>query len=75
MADIDEKERQRQDISDIRYLRLLRAMIHNEIMFVDPDAREEGQDPALFRKYVVFTSEVFNIMHHQNYDHSYLQTI
>ena len=52
LVDINEKERQRQDTSDIRYLRLLRAMIHNEIMFIDPDAREEGQDPALFRKYV-----------------------
>ena len=26
-------------------------MIHNEVMFIDPDARE-GQNPALFRKYI-----------------------
>lgn len=52
MADINEKERQKQDTSDIRYLRLLRAMIHNEVMFIDPGAREEGQNPVLFRKYL-----------------------
>ena len=51
MADIDEKERQRQDISNIRYLHLLRGMIHNEIMFINPDARK-GHDPALFKKYI-----------------------
>ena len=51
MADIDdEKERQKQDRNDIRYLYVLRTIIHNEIMFVDPDLREEGQDPVLFRK-------------------------
>jgi len=50
LADLDEKERYRQDRSDIRHIQLLRAMIHNEIMFVDPDLREEGQDPVLFRK-------------------------
>ena len=51
MSNNDEKERQRQDISDIRYLRLLRAMIHNEVLFIDPKARKKGQHSALFRKY------------------------
>ena len=50
MATNDEKERQRQDISDIRYLRLLRAMIHNEIMFIDPDTRKKEQHSILFKK-------------------------
>ena len=44
------EEWQRQDISNIRYLHILRAMIHNEMMFINPDARR-GQNPALFRKY------------------------
>ena len=55
LANINEKERQRQDMSDIRCLRLLRAIIHNEIMFIDSDVREEGQNPALFRKYKVLS--------------------
>ena len=51
LADIDdEKERQKQDRNDIRYLYVLRTIIHNEIMFVDPDLREEGQDPVKFRR-------------------------
>ena len=50
LANVDEKERQTQDITNIRYLHLLRAMIHNEIMFINPDARK-GQNPDLFRKY------------------------
>ena len=54
LADLDEIERQRQDRNDIRYLHLLRTLIHNEVIFVDPDLREEGQDPALFRMLVNF---------------------
>jgi len=51
LADIDdEKERQKQDRNDIRYLYVLRTIIHNEVMFVDPDLREEGQNPVQFRK-------------------------
>ena len=49
LADLDEKERQRQDRNDIRYLHLLRALIHNQVMFVDPTLKEEGQNPARFR--------------------------
>ena len=49
LADLDEKERLRQDRNDIRYLHLLRALIHNQVMFIDPDLKEEGQDPALYR--------------------------
>ena len=45
------EERLRYDTSNIRYLQLLRAMIHNEIMFINPDARK-GQNPATFRKYI-----------------------
>jgi len=38
LADItDEKERQRQDSDDIKYLLLLRAIVHNEIKFINPE--------------------------------------
>ena len=56
-------------MSDIRYLRLLRAMIHNEVMFVDSAAREEGQNPALFRKYIIMDISANHL------NHIYLQTI
>ena len=52
LADLDEKERQRQDRNDIRYLYLLRTLIHNQVMFVDPELKEEGQDPVLYRMLV-----------------------
>ena len=52
LADLDEKERQRQDRNDIRYLYLLRTLIHNQVMFVDPELKEEGQDPVLYRMFV-----------------------
>ena len=50
LGDLDERERQRQDRMNIRYLQLLRALIHNQIMFVDTGLKEERQDPALYRK-------------------------
>lgn len=49
LANLDEKQRQKQDSNDIRYLHLLRTLIHNQVMFVDPSLREEGQDPVQFR--------------------------
>jgi len=52
LSDLDEKERQRQDKNDIRYLYILRTLIHNQIMLVDPDLKEEGQDPAAYRMFV-----------------------
>ena len=51
LEDLDERERQRQDKMNIRYLQLLRALIHNQIMFVDNTLKEEGKDPALYRTY------------------------
>ena len=57
LANLDEKERQRQDRNDIRYLHLLRALIHNQVMFVDPTLKEEGQDPIRFRLLVL---HIFN---------------
>ena len=52
LADLDEKERQRQDRNDIRYLHLLRTLIHNQVMLVDPELKEEGQDPVQYRMLV-----------------------
>ncbi len=45
---MDEVERQRQDELDIRCLQILRAMIHNQIMLIDPELKE--RNPAGFRK-------------------------
>ena len=55
LADLNEKERRRQDRNDIRYLHLLRALIHNQVMLVDPKLKEEGQDPVRFRMLVDMT--------------------
>ena len=52
LASLDEKERLRQDRNDIRYLHLLRALIHNQIKFVDFSLKEEGQNPARYRMLV-----------------------
>ena len=60
LADLDEKERQRQDRNDIRYLHLLRALIHNQVMLIDPDLKEEGQDPALYRMSVDIISSIID---------------
>ena len=49
MASLNRKQRQKQDCSDIRYLQLLRAMMHNQVKLVDPKLKEEGQDPASYR--------------------------
>ena len=50
LEDVDEVERQRQDELDIKCLQILRAIIHNEIMLIDPELRENN--PSAFRKYV-----------------------
>ena len=49
MANLNKKRRQKQDRTVIRYLQLLRAIIHNEVKLVDPKLKEEGQDPARYR--------------------------
>ena len=48
LEDMEEKERQRQVELDIKSLQILRAIIHNEIMHIDPNLKEES--PAAFRK-------------------------
>ena len=60
LANLDEKERQRQDRNDIRCLHLLRAIIHNQVKLVDPTLKEEGQNPARFRLlvYAVFEAAI-----------------
>ena len=50
MGDLGERERQRQDRMNIRYLQLLRALIHNSVKFVNEGLKEEGQDPARYRQ-------------------------
>jgi len=45
-----EKERQRQIELDVKSLQILRAIIHNEIMHIDPNLKEES--PTTFRKWV-----------------------
>ena len=42
---------------NIRYLQLLRALIHNQVKFVDDGLKEEGQDPKRFRMLVDVVSE------------------
>ena len=42
---------------NIRYLQLLRALIHNQVKFVDDGLKEEGQDPKRFRMLVNVVSE------------------
>ena len=48
LANLDDRERQKQDRNDIRYLQILRTLIHNQVMFVDANLRE--QSPTLFKK-------------------------
>ena len=74
LANTDENERQRQDASNIRYLHLLRAMIHNEIVFINPDIRK-GQNPALFRKYKDLTIDMGYLIIFTNRQSERLQTV
>ena len=48
LKDLDDTERQKQDELDIRSLRILRAIVHNEIVNIDPDLYEE--DPTAYRR-------------------------
>ena len=57
LADLDERERQRQDRMNIRYLHILRALIHNQVKLIDDGLKEEGQDPKKFRLLVIVVSE------------------
>ena len=41
---------------NITYLHLLRALIHNQVKFVDDSLKEEGQNPKLFRLLVIIVS-------------------
>ena len=43
-----EKERQRQDELDIKCLQIMRAIIHNEIVQIDPELREDS--PSVYRR-------------------------
>ena len=43
-----DKERQSQVELDVKSLQILRAIIHNQIMHIDPNLREES--PTTFRK-------------------------
>ena len=50
LSEMGEKERQRQIELDVKSLQILRAIIHNEIMHIDPKLKEES--PTTFRKWV-----------------------
>ena len=45
---LTEKERQRQDELDIKCLQIMRAIIHNEIVQIDPELREDS--PPVYRR-------------------------
>lgn len=48
LKDLDESERRRQDELDVKTLQILRALVHNEIMNIDPQLHED--DPASYRR-------------------------
>ena len=48
LSEMGEEERQRQIELDVKSLQILRAIIHNEIMHIDPKLKEES--PTTFRK-------------------------
>ena len=48
LGKMEEKEKQHQVELDIKSLQILRAIIHNEIMHIDPNLKKK--DPASFRK-------------------------
>ena len=54
-----EKERQRQIELDVKSLQILRAIIHNEIMHIDPKLKEES--PTAFRKWEATTWLVYYV--------------
>lgn len=48
LKDLDDTERRRQDELDINTLRILRALVHNEIVQIDPEMKEN--DPEAYRR-------------------------
>ena len=48
LTDLEEEERRRQDDLDIKCLQIMRAIIHNEIVNIDPDLKENS--PPGYRK-------------------------
>ena len=48
LKDLDESERRRQDELDVKTLQILRALVHNEIMNIDPKLHED--DPTGYRR-------------------------
>lgn len=48
LKDLDESERQRQDELDVKTLQILRALVHNEIVNIDPQLHED--DPTGYRR-------------------------
>ena len=48
-------------LHNIKYLQVLRTIIHNEIMFTDLKLREQGHNPQKFRR-CKFSNVVFNFM-------------
>jgi len=46
---LSESERLTQEVNNIKYLQLLRTIVHNEIKHIDPELREEGNNPKEFR--------------------------
>ena len=51
LKDLDDTERRRQDELDLKTLRILRAIVHNRIVYIDPDLQEN--DPAGYRSHCV----------------------
>jgi len=48
LEEMEEKDRQRQVELDIKSLQILRAIIHNEIIQMHPNLKEDN--PTMFRK-------------------------
>ena len=46
---LSESERLAQELNNIKYIQLLRTIVHNEIKHIDPKLREEGSNPQEFR--------------------------
>ena len=48
LNDLEEEDRRRQDELDVKSLQIMRAIIHNEIVNIDPDLKENS--PPGYRK-------------------------
>ena len=48
IEDLSESERSKQDTLDIRCLQIMRTIIHNEVMHIDPELKERS--PSGYRK-------------------------